>query len=392
MPLLVFSLFPIFAFVSLAVDVGTWRNELRIAQGAADAAAIAAAQEIGYGDSQTAATAEVASNNFANGVDGLSGVKVSAFMPTTGSYANDATAMEVDVTAKTSPFFAQYFGVKPTIFARAVAQMNSDSGATCVYIMQSFTTQATTAHSFEAPNCSIMDNGNWTQTASTIDSPSIGVAGTITINPTPTFTQASPAPALPVADPCGSIAACAYLSSNTPSTTGCITTAHNLYQSTTLSPGCYNGIDFSAHSGQQITMLPGVYVMSGGDFVSNGGYVVGNGVTIVLTGSAAVTFNGGVESLTAPQTGSTAGMVIYQPASDTSNMTMNGGDPGTCPISGTPTFSGAVYAPSAAMTINGTEFSPSTIVAGSISKNGAMVCITKQQNMSWPVQHAVLVE
>jgi hypothetical protein len=188
------------------------------------------------------------------------------------------------------------------------------------------------------------------------------------------------------------MSACSYLTNNPPSTSGCITTAHNLYQSTTLSPGCYNGIDFSAHSGQQITMLPGTYVMSGGDFVSNGGDVVGNGVTIILTGSAAVTFNGGVESLTAPTSGNYAGMVIYQPPSDASAMTMNGGDPGTCPVSGSPTFSGAVYAPSAAMTINGTAFSPSTIIASSISKNGAMVCITKQSGMQWPVMHAVLVE
>jgi hypothetical protein len=395
MPLLVFSLFPIMAFVSLAVDVGTWRNELRMQQAAADSAAIAAAQEIGYGDSNAAAIADATTNGFVNsgsGSDGTTGVKVTAAMPTTGYYANDAEAMEVDITAKTTSNFAKFFGIKPTSFVRAVAEMNSNAGATCMYVMGSFNTSATSAHGLYAPSCNIMVNGNWTENTSTVNSPSIGVGGTISLSGTPTFTQASPAPALPVSDPCMNMSACAYLTNNPPSTSGCITTAHNLYQSTTLSPGCYNGIDFSAHGGASITMLPGVYVMSGGDFVSNGGTVNGTGVTIVLTGSAAVTFNGGVENLTAPTSGNTQGMVIYQPASDTSAMTMNGGDPGTCPLSGAPSFSGAVYAPSAAMTVDGTEWSPSTIVAGSISKEGAMVCITKQPTMQWPVLHAVLVE
>jgi hypothetical protein len=393
MPLLIFSLFPIFAFVSLAVDVGTWRNELRMQQSAADSAAVAAAQEIGYGDSSAAAIADATANGFTNGSNG---VKVTVFMPTTGNYANDPTAKEVDITAKTQSFFSKYFGIKPTTFVRAVAQMNANANANCIYIMQSFTTSATSANSLEAPNCNIIDDGNWTQNTSTVNSPSIGVAGTISLSGTPTFTQASPAPALPVSDPCMAMPACAYVTNNPPSTSGCITTAHNLYSSTTLSPGCYNGIDFSAGShsdGQQITLNPGVYVMSGGDFVSNGGTVVGNGVTIVLTGSAAVTFNGGVEDLVAPQTGNYAGLTIYQPSSDTSNMTMNGGDPGTCPVSGSPSFSGSVYAPAATITVDGTSWSPSGIVAGSISKNGAMVCMTKQPGMTqWPFPHAVLVE
>ncbi|HTV72802.1 MAG TPA: pilus assembly protein TadG-related protein [Candidatus Acidoferrales bacterium] len=389
LPLLVLSFIPIFAFVSLAVDVGIWRNDQRIAQAAADSAAIAAAQELNYGDYAAAAQADADSNLTANGI-GSPTVTVTTPASSDSTYSGIANTVEVYVYIKPPTFFSQFFGVKPQIKAKAVAEMQTEDGGDCMYILKSFQLDASQSHFIDAPSCDIIDDGTWTQTTGTVSSPSIGVAGTISLTGNTNFPQATPAPALAVADPCMQMSGCAYLVNNPPSTSGCQAAVTENDGPATLVPGCYAGF---TDDGQTVTFEPGVYTFTG-NFTMNGGTVNGDGVTFNMEGSAATVYNGGTENLTAPTSGDTAGILIYQPSSNTSTLEMHGGDvSGVCPVTDTPTNSGAVYAPGAEVEVLGSEWTPSTIIAGSLVQNGGTVCVTLQPGTTtFPVEHSVLVE
>lgn len=86
----------------------------------------------------------------------------------------------------------------------------------------------------------------------------------------------------------------------------------------TLSPGTYcNGLTIAGGSRAQLN--PGVYIIKNGDFrVSDGTTVVGSGVTFVLTGNSpsqvgtVYVTGGNVLRVSAPTTGSTAGLVFIQ--------------------------------------------------------------------------------
>jgi hypothetical protein len=89
----------------------------------------------------------------------------------------------------------------------------------------------------------------------------------------------------------------------------------------------------------------------------------GTGVTIYNLGNG-LTWNGNVNAnFTAPTTGPTAGMVFYQPPSDTGSITKNG-------KAGSVDFAGGFYAPTSDFTFNGDLPNLTFIVAGSITMNG----------------------
>jgi hypothetical protein len=90
-----------------------------------------------------------------------------------------------------------------------------------------------------------------------------------------------------------------------------------------LSPGTYCNQTFSG----QITLDPGVYILRGGSINLGGnGELVGNGVTIFLMEDArfSITANQTVQ-LTPPANGPYAGITIFQPRSNKSQVTINGG-------------------------------------------------------------------
>ena len=119
-------------------------------------------------------------------------------------------------------------------------------------------------------------------------------------------------------------------------------------------PGAQSGTWGS--NGQYLSMAAGTYILLGGGLTIGNGYkVVGNGVGY-NTGNATYPFapvniNGGaVVQLSAPTTGSMAGMLIYEdrtpsvvPAGDTNNI--NNGS--------TNTLSGAIYMPRTTLTFGG---------------------------------------
>jgi hypothetical protein len=116
---------------------------------------------------------------------------------------------------------------------------------------------------------------------------------------------------------------------------------------TTLSPGYYSGgINFnSPNSGTYtVTLSPGVYYIDGGININSGVTVTGTGVTIYLASGSFNVNSGATLKLTAPSTGSTADMIIWQAKSDTSGMNLDS--------TSSDSWGGAVYVPGATLTLN----------------------------------------
>ena len=113
---------------------------------------------------------------------------------------------------------------------------------------------------------------------------------------------------------------------------------------TTLNPGtfCYG---FNLNSNTTVALNPGTYIIEGGLNVGTGATLKGTGVTLFFTGSGQLQMNSGsTAQLVAPTTGSLAGILIWEASSDSNAIILNGNS--------TAKFQGAIYAPSAQLTIN----------------------------------------
>jgi hypothetical protein len=115
--------------IALATEVAGWYVARTEAYNAADAAAIAGALAIAAAaDPSEAATSVAASNGFSTG----GSVTVATEYPSTGTYAGNTSAYEVDISETFSPILANLFtSVIPTVNASAVA-MITPVGAACV--------------------------------------------------------------------------------------------------------------------------------------------------------------------------------------------------------------------------------------------------------------------
>lgn len=79
-----------------------------------------------------------------------------------------------------------------------------------------------------------------------------------------------------------------------------------------LMPGVYcGGVNFN--SGTNVTLAPGLYVIRGGDWNVNGGTWTGSDVTFYFEDTSRIQFNSAItSSMSAPSTGSYAGILIYE--------------------------------------------------------------------------------
>ena len=132
----------------------------------------------------------------------------------------------------------------------------------------------------------------------------------------------------------------------------------------TFNPGCYSSI--SVASGETITLNPGVYYISGGNVLLHGALIATNGVTIVLTNrdtSPTATIGsfdmqaGATLNIEAPETGTYAGIAIYQDRRATDKTVGGGNITSSSPnkINGNSSQSvvGALYFPNQQLTYNG---------------------------------------
>jgi hypothetical protein len=140
----------------------------------------------------------------------------------------------------------------------------------------------------------------------------------------------------------------------------------------TISQGVYTQINVSG-TGTTLIMNPGVYIIAGGGFsVSNSANVTGTGVMIYNAGSsfpnAGGTFgaislgSSGNIGLSAPTTGTYAGILIFQSRDNTRAISLNAKS-----VVG---LNGTIYAPAALLSLGGSATWKTPAIVGSLSLSG----------------------
>jgi hypothetical protein len=398
----------------LAIDMGVLRYKKRIQQTAADSAAIAGADDIRYsaGAGITGAAKDASAKN--GFTDGTNNVTVTVnHGPSTGPHTGNTNYVEVFVSAIHPTYFMRIFGVNnETVTARAVATLIGENGTSpgCVFTLGlpgtgvGVTTNGTPT--VQASSCGIEDNGNFTTAGKKINisAGSIGVVGTdknagggtVTCSGSTANCPVTGIP--PTGDPLSFISAPCN-----PCTGG---SALNISTNQTVSPGTYSSISIT---GGIVDFLPGTYIITG-NFTVNGNAQICNstntncsgmpgsanaGVTFYITNGGAVTINGtSTSQLSAPNSGTYAGILFYQNPSDTSTAKLDG--------TGTSYFQGGLYFPGAELDFGGTSFTNSTaaytlIVVNDLKFNGTATVVINANYASLPggvsiIENAALVE
>jgi Flp pilus assembly protein TadG len=302
-------------FVGFAVDAGNLQLHRRIAQRAADAAALGALYEKQRGSSNWAAAGktDAATNGVTNGVNGATVTVVNP--PTSGLYSGSSSAVQAVVTQKIQLTFLSLLRQSTaTVGARAVSQ--AGASAFCVYSLDGTASRSMMIGGGGAGNfgCSLFVNstsssalhadGGGSITAKDIQVVGNYDTGSGSFSPSPTTGVSSVADPL-ASEPQPSFSSCNY--NNTSITT-----------TKTLNPGTYCG--GMTISGGTVTLNPGLYIITGGLNWNNNSHVSGSGVTLFFTqgggsGYGQVTISGGVVvTLTAPDSasgGSIPGILMF---------------------------------------------------------------------------------
>jgi hypothetical protein len=188
------------------------------------------------------------------------------------------------------------------------------------------------------------------------------ISGHATVSPTPTKIS-------PVADPLAGLPA--------PSTSGLVNRNGAYFFDNlthTLLPGIYRYIELGNNT--NVTMTPGLYLIEGGGlWITNNASVSGNGVTIYNAGSnypqsggtyGGITINStGAINLTAPTTGTYAGIVLEQSRDNTLALALSS--------SGLSGLSGTIYAPNAQAVLSGNAQLNSVLDVGNLRVTGNVV-------------------
>ena len=303
--------------VGLGTDYGLWLKVHRQMQNAADTAAYSAAVAMtnGGGNATTQAQGVAGSQGFINGSSGVV-INVNS-PPTSGSHTGTTGAIEVLIQQPQVRFFSALMSSGALVVkARAVAIPGSN-GTGCVVALNKSTSGAVTVQgtsNITLTGCALYDDSASGSAltvggSGTLSAQDINVSGGISGRDKITATGSIVTGASPIADP--------YASVSKGSFSGCDYTNATAKNTVTLNPGVYcQGLSLNA--GANVTLNPGVYYIDQGSLSVNGGATLtGTGVTLVFTSStgsnyANATINGGATvNLTAPTTGSMAGIVAF---------------------------------------------------------------------------------
>lgn len=386
------QLIPIFALMivvlmgmaALAVDVGYWRYQQRLMQTAADSAAVAGADELLYpalADWKTAAQNDAAANGFTD--DGGTSVSVTVTNPpAAGTYAGNANAVQVVVSAKQPLFFGGAFGLAPQwVSATSIALLSSPQ--TCVYALSggAQAIQANGATVMSAPTCGFSSNGGFVVPGSTVTAALIGYV----IGPYPyngqSYPQAQPTLISANVDPCSTFTGCAYLKANPPNSGPCLNATPAWSQTVTIQPGRYC-TQLYVQGANTLTFAPGVYEFDNGMNVY-GAVVSGIGVTFYNgTGGGSLTIQSPSITLSAPTSGNTQGVVLYQNPANTAIFDER---------SAVTTMTGLLYFPTATVQNDGAHNTWSYVVAWVLNVFGGTLTVPSNPN-SAGTAHAGLVQ
>jgi hypothetical protein len=356
MVLICLAIVTIMGLVGLVVDVGSLQAQKQQMQTAADSAALAATQELNYGDSVAAGKADAASNGFTDGQHGA--VVTINSPPKSGPHSGTAGFLEAIVTKPMPTYFLRVLGLtKVTVSARAVAAVGN--GANCIYVLDP---SATSAMSLNGniniqSSCGVLVNSSSSSALAvngnvTVTAPNIGVVGNYSSTGNVSFTPQPKKGILPAADPLGyvqapSVGACSYNSFSLSGNTGSSSSPY------TLNPGTYcGGIGISGNA--YIKFNTGTYVLAGGGITFSGNAVMtGTGVTFYNTtgtgGYKGISLSGNVVmNFSAPASGALAGILFFQDRS------IPAGSAGSTIVGNSgSTIDGALYFPTTSLTYTG---------------------------------------
>ena len=301
------------------VETAYWFYQDSQLQQASDKAVYTAAIEKRAGSTTqkilSAATTTATENGY------TPGTLVINYPPTMGAYAGNTTAIEAQLTREIPRYFTSIFTTAPIIDkARAVAIMQTSADA-CVLALSTTASRAVQVSGSAQLNltgCTVMSNSIATdsvyvQGAAQMSADCIIAVGTVSLQTgSTTTTCAKPITnAPPASDPYASLPV-PTSATNISNTNGAI-----------LQPGNYiNGMNLS---GTKI-LSPGVYIVSSGSFKINANAnILGTGVTIYIAAGVSVSMNGNATvNLSAPTTGTYAGMLFFGDRSGTAGVTFNG--------------------------------------------------------------------
>jgi hypothetical protein len=298
---------------AIAVDITYIDYQQMRMQSAADAAAVAGAQQLvthGCPDQADAKTAAQNDSQIDNFVPSAS-VLVQVDNPPTitdGPYQGDNCAVYVNIKVpQTTTWFLRLFNAPSGIpvSVTAVAEMQTTNPG-CIYSLKPGVSSVFTGAIVNASSCGILLNNTASFSGATIKAQSIGYAGAAPTGGT--FPVATPTPMIETQDPCPEIAGCAAIVASPPSVSGC--TAGSLPTGGTLSPGCYSSLSL----GGAVALTSGTYVLSGTTTFASGTTLTGTGVTFyVPAGATPPDFSplGAGSSLSAPTSTATYPNVLY---------------------------------------------------------------------------------
>jgi hypothetical protein len=320
--LVVVALTAMLGIVAIALDGGLLLDQKRRAQAGADAAALAAAEDLyknyqtgqgldGAGTAKASALSTAAANGYNN--DGATSTVTVNIPPTSGDHVSQAGYVEVIIEFNQKRGFSGIFGSGDLpVKARAVARGMWTTFNNGVIVLHPTAPSALNANGngiTKVQGANIIVDSNNSTAATTVGNsyvsdPNKGIYITGQ-NPgyTGNFQGTVYTGQTPVPDPL------AYLPAPDPSSmpTQSVPGGNNI----TLSPGVYpGGIHISGQT--SVTMTPGIYYMDGGDFKFSGqGNLNAQGVMIYSTAGLSITGLGYV-TLTPPTSGIYTGISYFQ--------------------------------------------------------------------------------
>jgi hypothetical protein len=291
--------------------------------------------------------------------------------------------VQVAVSAKQPTFFGTAFGLVPQwIGATSTAMFKSP--ATCVYALSNgaMAIQANGATHMTATTCGFSSNGGFVVPGSTVTAALIGyVIGPYAYNGQ-SYPQAQPTLITPNADPCPTIPGCAYLKANPPNSGACLNATPAWATSVTIQPGRYC-TQLYVQGATTLTFAPGVYEFDDGMNVY-GATVTGSGVTFYNgTGGGSLTIQSPSITLSAPTTGNTAGVALYQNPANTAIFDER---------SAVTVISGLLYFPTATVQNDGAQNTWSVVVASILNVFGGTLTVPPSANQFPGFAHAALVQ
>jgi Flp pilus assembly protein TadG len=410
--LVAFSLVVILAFVAIAIDGGGLLDMRRQSQATADAAALAAAENlfVNYptykgadvtGSAADKARAIAAQNGFNN--DGTQSVVTVRTTPQTYlDGPNKGTSIkhgyvEVTVQYNQPRYFSAVLGSGAIpVTARAVARGKWEPSFIGIHVLDLHAPSALRATgggaagvsggaaiivNSDAPDAAAVTTGGSTLVGSTFDITG-GISGGGFYGEINLGTPPQPDPLRNIPEP--------VMSDYTDQSFGKKQLSNGTW---TLLPGVYHG-GISIAGQANVTMLPGIYYMDGGGFSMTGqGNLLANGVMIYndpkqpsdvinISGS-----NGGSVTMTPPTSGIYTGLTLFQRRSATQDLTVSG--------NGSMYITGTFYAAGALMNVtgNGAGQIGSQYISNLLDINGGgALNIDYNPNQAIPVRTWNLVE